>query len=164
MNLILEYDPATHYYGYIDSLGNVVIPFQFTKANEFKGQYAEVLKDGKVGVIDKNGKFVVKDYDYISDLIDGYAVVGATSIRDNEEHGRALVNRNYEFVVPPSRYFSISIPHEGMCKAWVETDSWSGKGYYVFVDTLGVERFKYGNSDAGIDQDGFFLGRQIKST
>ena len=48
--------------GYIDIYGNTVIPFEYAYVGIFDGNYALVQKDidGKYGIIDKNGEYVVE--------------------------------------------------------------------------------------------------------
>lgn len=134
--LLLDCDPDTRNFGYIDSAGNVVIPYRFTTAFEFEGPHAIVIEKGDITVIDKNGDHVLDRLTSIGDFVNGFAVVRS---RDNEI---ALVNRQYEVVVPFKKYARLTTPNDGLCKAWVETDHYFGKGYDVFVDTLGNERFR----------------------
>ncbi|MEO7310617.1 MAG: WG repeat-containing protein [Chitinophagaceae bacterium] len=60
-------------YGFCDSTGKEVIPFQYTEASEFKNGVAVIKKEGKVGFIDKTGKelFPLRDYDYAGSFDDG---------------------------------------------------------------------------------------------
>jgi len=53
-------------YGYIDTLGNEVIPLQYEDAWSFRKGFAEVKINGKNGLIDKTGKIVIEPkYGYI---------------------------------------------------------------------------------------------------
>jgi len=47
-------------WGYIDSKGTQVIPFQYDSCDSFKGDYAKIQMDGKWGIIDKTGKTIIK--------------------------------------------------------------------------------------------------------
>lgn len=46
-------------YGFIDTLGNTVIPFKFDGADNFTNDIAIVKTGGKYGAIDNNGKLVI---------------------------------------------------------------------------------------------------------
>lgn len=46
-------------YGYLDTNGQVAIPFQFEHAGDFQEGLAYVVKDGKIAYIDKTGKIVI---------------------------------------------------------------------------------------------------------
>lgn len=43
-----------YYHGFIDKLGNIVIPFKYTKAEDFKDGFAKVMLDKRWIYIDKN--------------------------------------------------------------------------------------------------------------
>lgn len=49
------------HYGYVDKECNVAIPFDFTDAESFDGNYAVAQKDGAYGVIDTEGSFTPVD-------------------------------------------------------------------------------------------------------
>lgn len=60
-------DHAEHYYndggcawGFIDAAGKLAIGFQYDMVTPFKNGIAQVLVDGKIGYIDKAGKYVWK--------------------------------------------------------------------------------------------------------
>lgn len=46
-------------WGYINSDGEIIINYQFDKAESFINSYAIVELDNKMGVIDKNGKYII---------------------------------------------------------------------------------------------------------
>lgn len=135
--LLLDYDPSSHNYGYIDSVGNVILPYKYMEAYEFDGSHAIVHESGAkaYSVIDKNGKEVLENLTSIEDFVNGFAKVtmNFTNV--------GLVNRQYEAVVPIGKYQRLDVPHSGIIRAWVETDHYFGQGYYVFLDTLGNELF-----------------------
>lgn len=57
-------------YGYVDSRGSTIIPFDFKSAYAFNGNYAMVQKNGLYGLIDKTGDyFITPKYN----IIPGYA-------------------------------------------------------------------------------------------
>ncbi|MFT4204501.1 MAG: WG repeat-containing protein [Chitinophagaceae bacterium] len=45
-------------WGYIDSTGNLVIPMIYDYVQDFKGDSARVVRDGKKYLIDKKGKII----------------------------------------------------------------------------------------------------------
>jgi hypothetical protein len=61
-------------HGYIDIDNNIVIPAgKFDEINHFRNGFAIVSKTGKnYGLIDKNGKYIIKPkYDYIYEVDKG---------------------------------------------------------------------------------------------
>ncbi|WP_297631956.1 WG repeat-containing protein [uncultured Clostridium sp.] len=46
-------------YGYIDSRGSTIVPFQYKSAYPFTGNYAMIQKNGVYGLIDKNGNYFI---------------------------------------------------------------------------------------------------------
>jgi len=53
-------------WGYANSAGDIMIPYQFESATFFIGDRASVKKDGKYGFINKRGEFLIKpEYDSI---------------------------------------------------------------------------------------------------
>ena len=71
-------------WGYIDSEGSLVIPFSFSYADDFRGDYALVRQfpdgtniyeeDGFYGIIDQTGGFILPpEYDILSEDNGGYA-------------------------------------------------------------------------------------------
>ncbi len=63
-------------YGFLDSKGNVAVPFEYEYAHyNFSGGLAAVKKNGKWGFVDKNGKLVIEcQYDRVSDFQNGRAL------------------------------------------------------------------------------------------
>jgi hypothetical protein len=60
-------------YGYVDQSSSLVIKASFDKAFSFNGNVAKVIKDGKWGLINKNGDYFVKpNYHYIGWSDDGF--------------------------------------------------------------------------------------------
>jgi len=65
--------------GYINTTGEVVIPFQFVKAGNFSEGFAVVQtkEKGKYGYIDKNGELVIPcKFDFADSFSNGLAAVG----------------------------------------------------------------------------------------
>lgn len=60
-------DPETRLYGYLDLNGNIAIEARFTFAGDFSGGAAHVAENGKHGLIDASGEWLVPaEYDYIA--------------------------------------------------------------------------------------------------
>ena len=87
-------------WGFTDSDGNVLIPFEYDEVSVFKDGLAAVEKDDKIGFIDKYGNVVVPiSYDYASDFNNGLAKVsvdGKYGIINTE--GNAVVPVIYDDV------------------------------------------------------------------
>ena len=65
-------DPETRLYGYLDLNGNIAIEARFAFAGDFWGGVAHVVENGKHGLIDASGEWLVPaEYDYIA-LGDGF--------------------------------------------------------------------------------------------
>lgn len=64
-------------WGYVDTLKNVVIPYQYDSAGHFSDGVAIVRIDRKIGAIDKTGASIIPcKYDSIGCFIDSMAIVG----------------------------------------------------------------------------------------
>ncbi len=53
-----NYVEETYDWGFIDTTGKLVIDFQYDLVTPFKNGIAQVLVDGKIGYIDKTGKYI----------------------------------------------------------------------------------------------------------
>jgi hypothetical protein len=86
-----------HKYGYIDTNGKVVIPFQFERAFAFRGGRAAVFQDvgGRSGFIDKAGTLTPFDFTMVYEFSEGLAVVADK----NRRFG--AINANGQVVIPP---------------------------------------------------------------
>ncbi|MDR3340667.1 MAG: WG repeat-containing protein [Candidatus Symbiothrix sp.] len=70
-------------WGYVDTLENVVIPYQYDSVGHFEGGVAVVALNKKIGTIDKTGNVVIAvKYDSIGSFADNMAIVG-----DNGKYG-----------------------------------------------------------------------------
>ena len=69
-NMIAELRPDCNKkgkWGYVDENGHIVVDYKFNGASEFNDGLAHVLSGKKYGVIDTQGKFVIKpEYDVIA--------------------------------------------------------------------------------------------------
>ena len=78
----------------MDKNEDVVIPFQFDRANSFSNGLAAVEVDGKWGYIDTSGEYVIPAiYDNISSFSQNLYVV-----KQNGKYG--IINADGESVVP----------------------------------------------------------------
>ncbi len=66
-------------YGFVDTRGNLVIPYKYSNAHDFSGGLAAIMnEEGKWGFVDKTGKMVIPfKYDGVSwkSFQDGFALV-----------------------------------------------------------------------------------------
>ncbi len=63
-------------WGFIDTTGKVVIPFDFQRAGQFSGGVARVLQDGHWGYVNKAGQLVIPpQFEWVGDFCDGIAEV-----------------------------------------------------------------------------------------
>jgi hypothetical protein len=88
--------------GYIDSLGNEIIPFKYDQASKFSSGFCAVEADGKFGYVDESGKEVIElKYDFAKDFHFETAIVykgqQALLIDKSENLIKAL---NFERVFP----------------------------------------------------------------
>lgn len=82
-------------WGYADDSGDIIIPFMFDMAHPFSNDSAVVEKDGKVGLIDKDGQYLLPpEYDYIS----GMRYRDGIIVRKGDKKG--VVNRDNEEIIP----------------------------------------------------------------
>lgn len=80
--------------GYLDSNGNIVCPFQFDDASIFQNGVAIVKQEGKSGLLDKDGKWIIypeyEDLHY--DSLKGFASYGLVGAMKNGKWG--FINTN----------------------------------------------------------------------
>lgn len=83
-------------YGFVDTLGNWVIPVNYDNASSFSDSVAIVHTDCKAGIIDLKGnvKIIENDYNYVNMFYSGCAIV----IRDNLY---GLIDKNGKELIPP---------------------------------------------------------------
>lgn len=116
--------PWNSQYGYTDTTGRVVIPFQYDDAYPFSDGLAVVGKDGKYGYIDKTGQVVIPlRYDQAYDFTDGLAAV-------SDENGGGYIDKTGKEVIPCQYDLAGSFFEDGL--AAVDKD-----GKYGYIDTTG---------------------------
>jgi hypothetical protein len=91
-------------WGYADSTGKVLIPYQFEDAEYFSENLGLIQQNGKKGFINKNGfKVVVPIYKEADAFVNGLSIVETDS-------ATGIINPRGEWVVLPN-YYSISGPY-----------------------------------------------------
>lgn len=88
-------------YGFINSLGERVIPTVYDAADDYTDGYAVVSKDNKYGVIDTNGNFTIPaEYEFIYYLGDGFFQVknkdGKAGVLSSA--GETIIQMNFDNV------------------------------------------------------------------
>ncbi len=95
---------ANDKFGYIDPMGELVIPYQFYLGDHFSEGMAcvQITEDGKYGFINKEGALIVRP---IFDSADAYKN-GLASVYLGKQFGKTLsgyINKNGDYVWEPSR-------------------------------------------------------------
>jgi hypothetical protein len=115
-------------YGYIDTTFNLVIPFKYNFAYFFQDGYARVKLNGKIGLINKNGKEVIplefQEMDHLSKIY---------STKKDGHWG--LIDTNGRVLIP-FKYDRIYDYKNGRAIATLNSK-------YGVVDTLGQELVKF---------------------
>lgn len=90
-------------YGYIDTTGKLVIPYQFDEAFSYSDSVAIVFKDCKYGILDIQGHItpVDTDYTHVLAFTDGYARVSQRGLMGLiDKQGKELLRPSYNFISP----------------------------------------------------------------
>ena len=119
----------TDKYGFANAKGQIVIPFLYDSAFDFKEGVARVSKNGKDEFIDKSGRTVLPFRDKV-----GYSYTCSEGLIYFQKEIRSLyffgfMNKQGYVAIPPI-YGNVRDFHDGL--AWVQWDSWEG-----FIDTNG---------------------------
>lgn len=130
-------------WGYINELGEEMIPAQYDEVNYFSEGLAVVMKGEKVGYINKSGKTVIQfNWDDAEAFHNGCAIVGK-----NDKFG--LINKNGELLIP-AEFEELSEPVENICVA-IQND----KALYLSKTGAVIGELKF---DIATDfQDGFAI-------
>ena len=105
-------------WGYIDQNSNIIIPFQFDWADNFKSGIARIIKKGYWGTIDLNGKVIIPIiYDWINPFSTGIAICCLKGVHKIiNECGKHIS----DIYAPPWGYYdNYGEFHSGL--AWVES-------------------------------------------
>ena len=133
-----------HQYGYLNKLGKVAIPLDFTKVFDFKFGVARAVFKGKTGLIDIVGKWILKPerFEYVTD----FNKWGVAEAREKFKGKRCLINAKGE-VLTPLKYTSIGDFHEGFAKI-------SNGKFYGLLNTQGHEVLPIEFEAIGLVADG----------
>lgn len=129
-------------YGYVNELGNLVIPCSWDDAHDFSEGLGAVEKDGKWGYIDETGTLVIPNQWF-------YAMpfseeVAAVSVYDQEfVHRYGYIDKSGRLVIPYSWHRTHKFS-EGL--AWVAIKDTFSPGKNGFADQVLLE-YKYGYID-----------------
>lgn len=122
--------------GYINTKGELVIPFMVGNGGRFHNKRAVFIVDQKYGVIDENGNFIVyPKYDLIYDYKNGYAVVW-----DRTTNKKGLLDTDGRLIIPfimDPDSLTVASYSEGIMKV-MESD----RGICSFYDTKGKKLFE----------------------
>jgi len=143
-------------WGFMDSAGNMAIPFQFTEARDFSNGLATVGIEyeeewgfrTRFGKIDIEGNIVLP-FEYAS--IWSYLGGAIYALPIEGEH--RVYDRNGNYIVPPGRFGDISRFYEGLA-AVRTTGPWQDASW-GFIDIYGNEVIPLMFSDAGDFSQGF---------
>ncbi len=97
-------------YGFLNSKGETVVPFQYDFADNFRRGTAKIRLNKLFGIIDKTGKFVLPaEFSEISPLTNGYF----TCIKN----GKYLLADEKGVIILPAEYDKISFVKNGLVRA-----------------------------------------------
>ncbi|MCM3172232.1 WG repeat-containing protein [Paenibacillus sp. MER 99-2] len=124
-------------WGYMDEQGHIRLEPVLDDARDFQPNgLAVVVQNGKAGVINLNGQFVVQPlYDSINSYVEGRAIViDAQGFKMIDEQGHVLTRRAYPFIADLSDGRAL----------FYDTDSSTGGGTskYGYLDQSGQEAIK----------------------
>lgn len=95
-------------FGYVDTAGEIVIPLEYEAARPFQGGYAFVMRAGKWGVVDPNGKTVVEPlWEEVAEVYEATANYEWRAVRNGTRWG--VVDRSGREILP-LRYDEIPNP------------------------------------------------------
>ena len=103
-------DPPVDRWGFIDRAGAVAIPFEFDFASPHSEGLAAVRRDGRVGCVDRAGRWVIPLGAFES--LGGFREKLCSAERDGK---RGFIDRTGHWVIPPTFNFCYSF-QEGLSK------------------------------------------------
>ena len=113
--LLISADTVNYYflkpkkYAYKNSEGKIAFEIECEYAGDFINGYAKIKKDGKFGFINTKGEFVIKaQYKTVSDLSEGYIVVG-----DSTERLNKIIDINNKTIATFNQSIQLSIKING---------------------------------------------------
>ncbi len=122
-------DDVSHYYGYIDTRGTVVIEAQFVQAYAFSEGVAVVMNDDYLyGYIDKKGKWVIEpELEFAGGFYEGMAWSGSPDDQGVWKYG--FINKQGDLVIE-KKYTATTEFSQGL--AGVQVD-----GLWGYIDKTG---------------------------
>lgn len=72
-------------WGYIDATGQAITKVEFDSAYDMKNGYAQVIKNGKWGLIDKTGKFVIQPTWGYVEASESFVQEGVAKVKTNKQ-------------------------------------------------------------------------------
>jgi hypothetical protein len=116
-------------WGYVDTLGKMVIPFNLEAAGNFFEGLAAVKYGGHWGYINKKGDFSVKPvFDEASDFHDGHARITFFDSKDSVYY-HGYINRISIMPISLEYYETGSDFHDGLVKILTHDENGSGFGF-----------------------------------
>jgi len=84
-------------YGFIDTLGNIVIPLRYDDADDFKDGVSRVKFNKNYGLINTKGKELTTiKYDYMSEIREGFAMIKSEGKRGFiDKNGKEVIKAGY---------------------------------------------------------------------
>lgn len=118
-------------YGAIDKTGKVVIPFQYDNAGDFKNGVANVLQYGSYFYIDKTGKKLPQDQQYLASLNFKDGLAKEFRPRD----GYVYIDESGKEICPPAHYIrdfseGLAVVGKGMKYGYIDK---TGKQVVPFI-------------------------------
>lgn len=108
-------------WGYADDHGHIVVDYQYNGASEFNDGLAHVLSGKKYGVIDENGKYIIKpEYDIISP----FNQFGVAQVTKGNKSG--FIDRSGKIVIPVKYSYVGDFNNDGI--VWVNEGGKIKKG------------------------------------
>lgn len=115
-------------YGYVDSSGQLIIPYKYKRAYDFFGSTAKVqTKDGNYGIINRKGEFVLDPGNYR--IREEYSLPGVYEIYDIDKEKSGLFDGNRLIVDIEWDHLYISFPFV----SYYNGKDYANKVYYNLV-------------------------------
>ena len=133
-------------FGYVNVLGQPVIPAQFALAGDFSEGLAAVSYDGRsTGYINQLGELVIDPrFSYAGAFQQGMAIVGVPGVDANRRFLTAFINRDGRFVFDDVRFAAAEPFNEGLAAISFDGERY---GYIDLVGNVVIEpQFTYAES------------------
>lgn len=133
-------------YGYVNVLGQPVIPAQFALASDFSEGLAAISYDGRsTGYINQLGELVIEPlFSYGGPFQQGMAIVGVPGVDANRRFLTGFINRDGRFVFDDVRFAAAEPFREGLAVISLDGERY---GYIDLVGNIVIEpQFTYAES------------------